>query len=479
MGKLIELYHRLPYPLRVAAASARGSYLRWWRYTPQTEDLVAAALERETWSTARWQHWQQERLAFLLHRAATKVPYYREHWTRRRRQGDHAAWDVLENWPLLTKDILRAEPHAFVADDCDLRQMWHEHTSGTTGKPLSLWQSRETVRAWYALFEARIRIWNYVSRDDRWGMLGGQLVAPFTQTSPPFWVWNAGLNQLYLSSYHLAPEHIAAYLDALRHYRITYMWGYASSLYALARVALERGLDVPQMRVAFSNAEPLYEHQRHVIAEAFRCPMRNTYGMSEIVCGASECAVGTLHLWPEAGIIEVLDDRGDVPLAAGQVGRLICTGLLNADMPLIRYEVGDRGALAPPERGCICGRTLPILQQVEGRMDDVVLTRDGRPIGRLDPVFKQDMPIHEAQIIQESLECIRVRFVPTAAYTEHDGQLLVARLRERVGEMHVELEQVEQIPRTSNGKFRAVISHVTQAGQHGAALEAAPASQER
>jgi phenylacetate-CoA ligase len=465
MGNLIELYHQLPYPLRMAAASARGYYLRRWRYTPHTEDLVAEALQRETWSAERWQRWQQERLASLLQHAATRVPYYRDYWQQRRRQGDHAAWDVLDNWPILTKDTLREQPHAFVADNCNPRKMWNEHTSGTTGKPMSLWQSRETVRAWYALFEARIRIWNYVSRDDRWAILGGQLVAPFTQTKPPFWVWNAGLNQLYMSSYHLAPDNIVAYLNALRHYRITYVWGYASSLYALAKVALERELDVPQMRVAFSNAEPLYEHQRHVIAEAFRCPMRNTYGMSEIVSGASECSVGTLHLWPEAGIIEVLDDTADVPLAAGQVGRLICTGLLNADMPLIRYEVGDRGALAPSERTCMCGRTLPILQEVEGRMDDMVLTRDGRPIGRLDPVFKQDMPIREAQIIQESLEHIRVRFVPTAAYTEQDGQTLIARLRERVGEMDVELEQVEQIPRTSNGKFRAVISHVAQNGQ--------------
>ena len=204
--KLLRLYHRLPYPLRVLAASGRGYYLRWWRYGPETERLVAEALERETWSPARWQAWQQERLALVLHRAAKKVPYYREQWSARRRRGDRAAWEYLENWPILEKEHIRQNPRAFVADDCQIQKMYHEHTSGSTGKPLDLWWSRATVKAWYALFEARWRRWYGVSRQDRWAILGGQLVAPVQTRRPPFWVWNAALQQLYLTSYHLAPD---------------------------------------------------------------------------------------------------------------------------------------------------------------------------------------------------------------------------------------------------------------------------------
>ena len=81
-------------------------------------------------------------------------------------------------------------------------------------------------------------------------------------------------------------------------------------------------------------------------------------------------------------------------------------------MPLIRYKVGDLGSLSTSEQPCGCGRTLPILDCVEGRADDVLLTRDGRRVGRLDPVFKTRLPLREAQIIQESLSRVRVRFVP-------------------------------------------------------------------
>ncbi len=460
MPDWLKVYHRLPYPFRVLAASARGYYLRWWRYGSETERLVEEVLERETWRPEQWRAWQEERLAYTLHRAATKVPYYRECWRDRRRHGDRASWEVLKNWPILKKETLRENPRAFVAEDCNTQEMFHEHTSGTTGKPLSLWWSRETVRAWYALFEVRIRLWNDVSRHNRWVMLGGQLVTPFTQAHPPFWVWNAGLRQLYMSSYHLAADYIPAYLEAIRRHGVTYMFGYASSMYALAQIAVEKDLEAPPLQVAISNAEPLYRHQREIIARAFQCPVRDTYGPAEIVCAASECHAGTLHLFPEAGVIEVMYDAVDERIPLGESGRFICTGLLNADMPLVRYEVGDRGALAPEGKACACGRTLPILQEVEGRSDDVVLTSDGRRVGRLDPVFKADLPIREAQIIQESLERIRVRFVPASEYTNRDGIAITQRLHDRLGDIEILLEPVDHIPRSASGKFRAVISKV-------------------
>jgi phenylacetate-CoA ligase len=263
-----------------------------------------------------------------------------------------------------------------------------------------------------------------------------------------------------MSSYHLASDNAEAYFEAMRRYRVCYVWGYASSLYTLAQVALEQKLEPPNLKVAISNAEPLYDYQREAISEAFRCPVYTTYGMTEAVCAASECEAGYLHLWPEVGIVEVLDDVTDDPLPPGEVGRLVCTGLLNFNMPLIRYETGDRGAVAPLGEICACGRTLPIIRRIEGRMDDVIVTPDGRRIGRLDPVFKGAIPVIEAQIIQEHLENIRVRFVPAANYTESDGVEIVRQLQNYIGDIDIELEAVDRIPRTDNGKFRSVISKV-------------------
>jgi phenylacetate-CoA ligase len=457
---LLQLYHSLPAYLRTSVASMRGYYLRSWRYGPETDQLVQEAIERESWSSNNWKAWHEERLSRLLERAATMVPYYREQWAARRRQGDRASIEYLENWPILEKNSVREDPRAFLADDCDRRIMFHEHTSGTTGKPLSLWWSRETVRKWYALIEARCRCWNGVSRHHRWGMIGGQLVTPVSQREPPFWVWNKGLNQLYMSSYHLAPDLMESYLDAMSRHRVAYLYGYTSSLYALAQAVLESGKQDMGMAVAITNAEPVYDYQRATIGQAFNCPVRETYGMTEIVATASECAAGRLHLWPEAGWVEVIEDGH--PSSHGISGDLVCTGLLNVDMPLIRYRTGDRGALASGIETCRCGRTLPVIESVDGRVDDLLYTMDGRRIGRLDPLFKGGLPIHEAQIIQEALDCVRVRYVPTPDFRSDHEEVIIQRLRARMGMVKVVMEPIAQVPRGPNGKFRAVICKISQ-----------------
>jgi phenylacetate-CoA ligase len=410
-------------------------------------------------------------LAYILHRAATRVPYYREQWAARRRQGNRTSWEYLENWPVLEKEPLRHNPTAFVADDCAIGQMFHEHTSGTTGKSLDIWWSRQTVRAWYALFEARCRHWHGVSRHDRWAILGGQLITPRSQRQPPFWVWNAALNQLYMSSYHLAPDLIPYYFDALQRYRINYVFGYTSSLYAIAKEALQVGRKDLQMSVAITNAEPVFDYQRRAIAEAFQCPVRETYGMAEIVAAASECTEGILHLWPEVGWVEVFESAQ--PIASSALRDLVCTSLLNADMPLIRYRIGDSGVLPAVNTPCACGRTLPTLASIEGRADDLLYTLDGRRIGRLDTVFKTHLPVCEAQIIQETLGKIRVRYVPTADFTPAAARSIVQRLQERLGTVEVLLERVDEVPRERNGKFRSVLcnlpaeewEHLRQAGR--------------
>ena len=435
----------------------RGHYLARWWYGAETDTLVREALDREHWSPARWNTFREERLALILTRAARHVPYYREQWAGRRQRGDRSSIEVLANWPILDKETVRANPAAFLAADCVPRKMFREYTSGTSGTSIDLWWSRQTVRAWYALFEARCRQWWGVSRHSRWAMLGGQLVKAVSDRRPPFWVWNAGLNQLYMSAYHLAPDLIPSYLDALRRHHVEYVFGYTSALYALAQECLRLGRHDLRFTVALTNAEPLLDHQREAIEAAFQCPVRETYGMAEIVAAASECTSGRMHLWPEVGHIEVIaDGRG---VGEGRPGDFVCTGLLNPDMPLVRYRIGDRGALAPVS-ACECGRSLPALRCIEGRIDDVLYTVDGRAVGRLDPVFKGRLPIREAQIVQESLDRVRVRYVPAPDFSAWALDSIGERLRDRLGPVQVIPEQVRAIPRTNRGKFRSVICQV-------------------
>lgn len=455
---ILKSYHRLPAPARSVVGAMRGFMLSRRRYGPETEHLTQEALERDFWTSGDWEEWRAARLQQVLSHAAERVPYYRDYWESRRRAGKSFRWRTLEDWPLLEKEAIRLNPRAFVADGCDTRRMHHVGTSGTTGTPLHLWRTRETERRWYALCEARLRCWWGLSRRDRWANIGGRLVTPVQQRKPPFWIWDPSLRQLYMSSYHLAPELTETFLDALEKYRVRYLVGYCSSLHTLALAALRVGRHIPGLVCTLSNAEPLLPVQRETIRNAFNCPAIETYGMAEIVAGASQCEAGRLHFWPDAGVVEVF--LGDTPAPPGEVGDLVCTGLSNVDMPLIRYRLGDRGAGLEDQGPCKCGRRLPTLLPLEGRSDDTLFTRDGRRVGRLDPVFKTDLAIREAQIIQEALDCLRVLIVPAPGFSSQSSEALKRRIRDRMGDVQVRIEEVERIPRGSNGKFQAVLCSV-------------------
>jgi phenylacetate-CoA ligase len=397
-------------------------------------------------------------LAYILHRAATRVPYYCNYWNDRRRNGDKSSWEVLANWPILTKESIRLDPKAFIADDCNIRYMFEDHTGGTTGTPLNIYQSRETVQLWYAMYEARIRRWHHVSIKDNWIILGGQMVVALEQKHPPFWVKNYGLNQLYLSTFHISRETAKQYVNIINGVKPTHWVVYPSSAAYLAQLILDQQLEVCSPKVIFTNAEPLWENQREIISKAFGCPIRRTYGMGEIALAASECQEGNMHYWPDSGVMELMDDDGLIN-DGNEIGQILATGLINPDMPLIRYKLGDRSKKNNNGK-CQCQRSLPNMDDIEGRDSDLILTPDGRKIFWLNPIF-YGLPLQEAQIIQETLNNIRIRVVPVAGFGSMDEQNIIKRVKERLGaDVKVVVDLVLEIPRTKAGKFKAVISHL-------------------
>ena len=456
----LALYHRLPAPLKNLAATGRGMHLKYWRYGRHMGKLVEQVKERDRWTAEQWTHWQEERLSLLLDRAVKHVPYYRQQWAKRRQAGDKASSQYLENWPLLSKQSLRQTPLAFVADDLPQNSFFQERTSGTSGTPLAIYLQREVLQLWYAMYEERIRHWHGVSIQERWAIMGGQMVIPFAQQAPPFWVHNYALNQLYLSTHHMSEQNVPAYIEKLNRYSPTHMVVYPSSANVMAHTMLQKGLKSPEsLKVIFSNAEKLLPHQRETIAQAFDCRVIDTYGMGEFVAGGSEAQDGNFYLWPDVGLVESLIDEGNAPVEAGQIGRFIATGLLNIDMPLIRYQVGDRGIIQPstpnPNR-----LAMPIIEKIEGRSNDLIVTPDGRKIFWLNPVF-YGLPIKESQITQYDLHTLEVKIVPTNENTTHLVETISTRLRDYVGpSMSISVHLVPKLERTALGKLRSIISHV-------------------
>jgi phenylacetate-CoA ligase len=173
---------------------------------------------------------------------------------------------------------------------------------------------------------------------------------------------------------------------------------------------------------------------------------------------ATECEAGSLHISPDFGIVEILDDH-DIPVPEGKPGRIVCTGQLSETQPLVRYDLGDVGTISKSK--CPCGRDhLPVLEEIVGRLEDAVLGSDGRETVRMHSLFV-DLPyVLEGQVIQEQLDFIRVRVVAKSDFGNEEKQLICRRLRERLGPIRVEVECVDKIERTHRGKFRSVISRL-------------------
>jgi phenylacetate-CoA ligase len=451
----IRIYEAAPPSLRSLLASLEGYRLRWQRYGLCAGRRAAAVLKRDHWTPEQWQSWQTGRLERVLKRAVTRVPYYREWWEKNGTVARNA-WSDLRNWPLLEKETLRRNSSAFVADGRSRSRMRETLTSGTTGQPIRFWYGAGTDRQWWALCEARWRMWNGVSRHDRWAMLAARLVVPLDQTDPPFWVWNSGLRQLYLSAYHLRPEALPAYLAAIEKHRVHYLWGHSSALHSLAREALRLGKRIP-MKLVLSTAEPLFAEQKRSIGEAFQCPVRETYGMAEMAAAASECEAGQLHFWPELGVLELLP----VPSCPG-TSEIVVTTLLNPDMPLIRYRTGDLTSVDEVTRPCPCGRALPLLGPIAGRTSDILYTADGRPVApaAVEVIFDVDLDLEEAQLVQEDFDRLSVRYVARQGHDPAIEAALRSRIEQRFGNVRIDCAAVTTIPRGPNGKFRAAACRI-------------------
>ena len=226
----------------------------------------------------------------------------------------------------------------------------------------------------------------------------------------------------------------------------------------LARTGLDAGLTAPGPRVVVANAEPVTPAQRELIEAFFGCPVRETYGMAEMAAGASECEAGTLHAWPDCGVVEVLDDEGR-PVPEGEVGRLVLTGLVNDTTAFVRYANGDRGRRPRWGECCPCGRSLPVLPAVEGRVQDLLVTPGGGRQFWVNPAF-YGLPVREAQVVQDAVDRVRARVVPAPGFGADEEATIVARLEDRLPGVTVRVERVEAIERGPNGKFAPVVSLV-------------------
>jgi phenylacetate-CoA ligase len=453
MGLAERIYAHLPAIGQDLAASAFGLYRYWMRFGPGYEAELAGYREREFWTCEQLQAFQKQRLRRLLQVAAEHVPYYRETWSDGQKAAARAG--VLAELPLLGKEPIRAAPARFARIDERPRPRFKFHTSGSSGTPIVTYWSAAEVRESRALRESRSANWAGTSFREGRATFSGRLVVPDPHSGGPFHRFNRVENQVYFSAFHLSAHTAPQYVQALAEHRTQWLTGYAVSYYLLARHILNGNIRVPPLKAVITTSEKVTPEMRAVMEQAYGCRVFEEYSTVENAVFASECEHGRLHVSSDSGVVEILRSDG-TPCDPGEPGEVVATSFVRRHQPFIRYRLGDLAAW--DWETCPCGRNMPVLKEVVGRVEDVVLGPDGRQMVRFHGIFVGIPNLLEGQVIQEALERIRVKVVPVVGFGERDVTEIQKRIRQRLGDVEVTVEPVSEIPRTKAGKFRAVVS---------------------
>ncbi len=366
----------------------------------------------------------------------------------------------LKLFPILSKEDVRKDLQNFYHPDFKKNQHRWTHTSGTTGKALVFPISQHCFEREYA-FRALHYTWSGISLTgkDKIAFCAGHPVANPDQKNLPFWTYDKINNHLFLSSYHLSDNNLKYYIGELERFNPKMISGYPSSVYLLALAYKKYGRGTLSLNSVYTASETLLDYQRKIIQDAFQCYVFMWYGNSEMCANIVECEKRELHLKLEHSFVEILDNNNHSVLP-GETGHLICTGFGNIAFPLIRYDIGDEVILSRNQKSK-CGRGGILIDKVIGRMEDYILTPDGKYIGRLDHLFKDMLNIKEAQIIQNHIDEIVIRIVKRNGYLKVDEEKIRKEAKLRLGsEIKLLFDYVPQIDRTANGKFRFIISNL-------------------
>ena len=459
MSKLDSIFEnlilKLPHPILTAGATFKSWQLDRKRRSGNYNAL-SAKYDFSKYFDLSWEDsrsYQLQRLRELLVRAYSYVPYYNDITSYALQLED---LDQLRDLPFLTKQQARMAGNGMMNQQERLKPHYVGHTSGSTGTPFEFHWTYDTLRTRYAMRDNFYKFHGCDFDRDRNIRVGGRLFVDVSKTSPPFWIFDRITNQLMFSIYHMSSKTMKSLIDPIERYKPDFVTGYPSGIYLFARFCKEIGYEFFPKAV-FTDSETVLDYQRELIEDVWQCPVHDYLGM-EAGWVAGQCRQGKYHLSPLTSIVEIIDDEGN-PQSPGEIGEIVVTDLVNELMPLIRYRTGDTARWS--STSCGCGWNTPTLERIEGRVDDIVVLPSGRKVGRLDHIFKNARNIRECQIIQEKIDYFVFRVVPDQGYDDTVAQKLLEEAWRRLGEdVTIEIQLVDEIERTSRGKFRSVISKV-------------------
>jgi phenylacetate-CoA ligase len=269
--------------------------------------------------------------------------------------------------------------------------------------------------------------------------------------------------RMFIPAFEMSDINLRTFIEKLKKIKPVLIDGYAESFNFLAHYIKNYGLDGVQPAGIISSAQILSEHSRQIIEEQFKCGVFDKYGSREFSGIAYECdAHDGHHVVAESYIVEILKDGK--PALPGEMGEVVITDLHNYCLPFIRYRVGDLAQAMDNNEVCKCGRGLPRIGRIEGRVQSIIVGTNGNYIPGslfLHLIKDYDYCIRQFQVIQEQLGKINLKVIKGTRFTPEVFEEVLNKLREFVGsDMVIEVEFVDNIPMVRTGKQQVSISKI-------------------
>jgi phenylacetate-coenzyme A ligase PaaK-like adenylate-forming protein len=445
-------------------AVSYAAYCRGWRMLakerivhPLTFGYWEDCLSVDCMSRTDLLQLQAGRLRALMEHAIKHVPYYRN-WARERGLRAEAP-PPLERWPIATKTLFRSDIEAFQSEVTPVGKMRTAKTSGSSGEPFQLRVHRSSTDYSYACLWRSLRRHGLRPGDRRVYIWGRSYEFNATDASirkvrMRQQIRNWFNNTLAINAYDLTNDNVDAAIDMIERFRPVYLHGYVSALYAIARrmVDSNRTFRAFTPTAVITESEKLYDFQRVAMGAAFGCRILEHFGSVEF---------GNIAQPDTAGLLRIAEDL--YKLETLPTGELLVTNLLSQGFPLIRYRLGDLAVIAEPPSG----NDLPygVLAEITGRTVDLIPVRAGGYIHgvALAHVIDPHLPyVRKFQIHQTALDRFVVRLASERGVPDDVPARIKHDLVKLVGaSAAIEVQQVDDILPAASGKFRWVISDVS------------------
>ncbi len=438
-----------------------------WNFFKRETDLAALKqLRHSQWfSEEEIQMLQLKRLRILLEHAYHNCAYYRSQMQKKYISVplDNFQLKDLSQLPILTKSIIQKKGHSLIASNYSEAQLFKNASGGSTGQPTIVYQDhfRRAVRQADAI---RHNEWTGWRHGEKVAILWGADRDIFDPVSFRDRIRNICTeNAFYLNAFELNRSKCIHFVNLLNRECPKLLIGYAGALTRLAQIIDEEKIDISKISINLkgivSSAEMLTDDSRQLIEKIFNVKVFDRYGSREVGLIASECEMHNgLHINAEHVLVEVVTN-GE-PASRGQIGDIIVTDLMNFGMPIIRYKLGDRAALLNQQ--CQCGRGLPLMSNVIGRISDFFIAKDGSEIHGeyFTHLFYGFSKIQQFQFIQNDINVLEVKIVSKERLTDKEAKDIINKCKKKLGNIDVRIHYVEQIPPSASGKYLFTISNI-------------------